>query len=105
VEAVASLVLDAVMGKRRMLELYLNYIEWGRGVYGLGAAAEYYYRRSADTLTYDEYARLAAIIIDPLDYGVADVFRHPAMAARYSLLTAPRKRNVKRWLKKDRERA
>ncbi len=89
IEAIAAVSLDAVVAKKRILELYLNYIEWGKGVYGLGAAARTYYRKPAARLTYDEYARLAAIIIDPLDYNVKDFYKQPAMVARYYSLIAP----------------
>ncbi|MBN2353615.1 MAG: transglycosylase domain-containing protein [Spirochaetales bacterium] len=88
-EAIAAVSLDAVLDKKRILELYLNYIEWGKGVYGLGAAARAYYKKPAARLTYNDYARLAAIIIDPVDYNVNDFARQPAMAARYYTLTAP----------------
>jgi monofunctional biosynthetic peptidoglycan transglycosylase len=89
VEAIAAVSIDAVMDKKRIFELYLNYIEWGKGVYGLGTAAEVYFKKPADRLTYDEYAKLAAIIINPLSYDVNDFWRQPAMAARYYALTAP----------------
>jgi len=56
---------EAILGKQRILELYLNVIEWGPGVYGAEAAARYHYRTSALQLTRDEAARLAAIIPAP----------------------------------------
>jgi monofunctional glycosyltransferase len=56
---------EAILGKQRILELYLNVIEWGPGVYGAEAAARYHYRTSASRLTRDEAARLAAIIPAP----------------------------------------
>jgi monofunctional biosynthetic peptidoglycan transglycosylase len=86
VEAVMSLSLDAVTGKDRILELYLNYIEWGKGVYGIGAAALYHYQRPVEKLTYEEYSRLAAIIINPIRYNVKNLFRQPAMVVRYNVL-------------------
>jgi monofunctional biosynthetic peptidoglycan transglycosylase len=57
---------DLLLPKRRILELYLNVIEWGPGVYGAEAAAEYHYGRSAGNLTRDQAARLAACLPDPL---------------------------------------
>jgi monofunctional biosynthetic peptidoglycan transglycosylase len=51
-----------VLGKQRILELYLNVIEWGPGVYGAEAAAHFHYHKAALALTRDEAARLAAII-------------------------------------------
>ncbi len=56
---------EVVLGKERILELYLNVIEWGRGVYGAEAAAQRYYNTSASTLTREQAARLAAVIPAP----------------------------------------
>lgn len=56
---------DWILGKQRVLELYLNVIEWGPGVYGAEAAARYHYRTSAAALSRDQAARLAAVIPSP----------------------------------------
>lgn len=86
VEAIWAVVMDAVMSKNRILELYLNNIEWGRGVYGIGAAAWYHFGRSIDTLGQEDFARLAAIIINPVTYHVRTFTEHPAMVLRYQSL-------------------
>ena len=57
---------DLLLSKRRILEIYLNVIEWGPGVYGAEAAARYHYGKSASSLTRDQAARLAACLPDPL---------------------------------------
>ncbi len=57
---------EHILGKRRILELYLNVIEWGPGVYGAEAAAQYYYGISAARVNRDQGARLAAILPAPL---------------------------------------
>jgi monofunctional biosynthetic peptidoglycan transglycosylase len=54
-----------ILGRNRVLELYLNVIEWGPGVYGIEAAAEYHYRTSAAKLNREQSARLAAIVPSP----------------------------------------
>jgi monofunctional glycosyltransferase len=59
-------VMEAVLTKQRILELYLNVIEWGAGVYGAEAAAQFYYHQHATALGREESARLAAIIPAPL---------------------------------------
>jgi monofunctional biosynthetic peptidoglycan transglycosylase len=64
-EAVMAPVAGIVWGKRRTLELYLNVIEWGEGVYGLEAASQYYFGRPATTLSTSEAAALAAILPSP----------------------------------------
>jgi monofunctional glycosyltransferase len=56
---------ELILGKQRILELYLNVIEWGPGVYGAEAAARYHYDTSAVTLTREQASRLAAVIPAP----------------------------------------
>ena len=59
-------VAELVLGKRRILELYPNEVEWGPGVYGADAACHYYYRIPAKRVGRDQAARLAAILPAPL---------------------------------------
>src|SRR5246500_5852624 len=54
-------VAEFVLGKKRILELYLNVVEWGPGVYGADAACHYYYRSSARNIDREQAAQLAAI--------------------------------------------
>jgi monofunctional biosynthetic peptidoglycan transglycosylase len=54
-----------VWGKRRTLELYLNVIEWGEGMYGLESAARHYFKKGASQLSVSEAAALAAILPNP----------------------------------------
>jgi len=54
-----------ILGRARVLELYLNVIEWGPGVFGAEAAAEFHYRVAAATLNREQAARLAAILPSP----------------------------------------
>jgi monofunctional biosynthetic peptidoglycan transglycosylase len=65
-EVIITLLLEHELGKNRILELYLNSIEWGRGVFGIEAAARAYFGKSAGALTLDEAVRLAAVIPSPL---------------------------------------
>jgi monofunctional glycosyltransferase len=57
---------DWILGKRRVLELYLNIIEWGPGVYGAAAAADYHYHTTPAQLNREQSARLAACVPSPL---------------------------------------
>jgi len=59
-------VAESLLTKDRILELYLNVIEWGPGIYGAEAAAEHYYHERASEVSRDQAARLAAIIPAPL---------------------------------------
>lgn len=80
-------VAELVLGKRRILELYLNEVEWGRGVYGAEAACEYYYRTSARDVDRQEAAQLAAILPLPLR-------RRPDRMIRYSEIILERMRQM-----------
>ena len=59
-------VAEFVLGKRRILELYLNVVEWGPGIYGAEPAGRFYYRTSARNLGREQSAHLAAILPAPL---------------------------------------
>jgi monofunctional biosynthetic peptidoglycan transglycosylase len=67
-EALITLMLENVMSKRRIFEIYLNIIEWGDGVFGAQAAARYYYGTSAANLGPEQAARLAAMVPKPRFY-------------------------------------
>ena len=67
-EAVITLMLEMVLDKRRILELYLNVAEWGVGVFGAEAAARHYYGQSAAFLGAEQSARLAAMLPRPQYY-------------------------------------
>jgi monofunctional biosynthetic peptidoglycan transglycosylase len=64
-EWVLTWYMERVLRKSRILELYLNVIEWGDGVYGVEAASAYYFGKPASQLSREEAARLAAIIPNP----------------------------------------
>jgi len=64
-EALITLTLEAVLPKSRILELYLNHVEWGEGVFGAEAAAQHYFRKSASQLGAWEAARLAVMLPRP----------------------------------------
>jgi monofunctional biosynthetic peptidoglycan transglycosylase len=67
-EAIITLMLEAVLSKRRILELYLNVAEWGEGVFGAEAAARHYFGASAASLEPAQAARLAAMLPRPRFY-------------------------------------
>lgn len=68
-EAIITVMLEALMSKQRILEIYLNVIEWGEGVFGAEAAARYHYGASAAGLGPEQAARLAAMVPSPRRYG------------------------------------
>ena len=65
-EATLVPVAELVLGKRRILEIYLNIVEWGPGIYGAEAACRYHYGLSAQNIGREQAARLAAILPNPL---------------------------------------
>lgn len=67
-EALITVMLEKMMSKRRILEIYLNVIEWGDGVFGAEAAARHYYRTGAAGLSAGQAAKLAAMIPNPRYY-------------------------------------
>lgn len=67
-EAVITVMLENMMSKRRILEVYLNVIEWGDGVFGAEAAARHYYKTSARNLSPAQAAKLAAMVPNPRFY-------------------------------------
>jgi monofunctional biosynthetic peptidoglycan transglycosylase len=83
--AEASLVpvAEIVLGKRRILELYLNVVEWGPGIYGAESASRYYDETSARNIGREQAARLAAILPAPLK-------RRPERMNKYSAIILQR---------------
>ncbi|MCB5188746.1 monofunctional biosynthetic peptidoglycan transglycosylase [Methylobacillus caricis] len=67
-EAAITWMLERMMSKRRIFEIYLNVIEWGNGVFGAEAAARHYYKTSAANLSAYQAAKLAAMIPNPRYY-------------------------------------
>jgi monofunctional biosynthetic peptidoglycan transglycosylase len=76
-------VAELVLGKRRILELYLNVVEWGPGIYGAEAASHYHYAIAARSIGRQQAARLAAILPAPLK-------RRPERMNEYSALILDR---------------
>lgn len=69
-EILIALEMDALLSKERILEIYLNVIEWGGDAYGIEAAARRYFHKPATNLTLEEAAFLTAIIPNPQEWGI-----------------------------------
>lgn len=80
-------VAELVLGKRRILEIYLNEVEWGPGIYGAEAACRTYYKTRARKIDRQEAAELAAILPAPLK-------RRPEQMSRYSAIILERMRQM-----------
>jgi monofunctional biosynthetic peptidoglycan transglycosylase len=68
-EAILTWRIERTLSKQRILELYLNSIEWGDAIFGIGAASHHYYRTSAADLTARQAATLAAVLPNPIRYN------------------------------------
>ena len=85
-EAAITWMIEATYSKHRILELYLNYAEWGEGVFGAEAAARYHFGTSAASLTASQAAYLAAILPAPRRYPPARIT--PYIASRVNTILA-----------------
>lgn len=67
-EAIITWRLEKALSKRRIIEIYLNVVEWGEGIFGIEAAAQHYYGKGASALNPYEASRLAAVLPNPRRY-------------------------------------
>ena len=81
-EAIITVMIEALWDKRRILEVYLNVVEWGNGIFGCEAAAQRYYRLPAAQLGPAQAARLAVMLPNPRKYEKTYGPRLAAHAAR-----------------------
>ena len=81
-EAIITVMIEALWDKRRILEVYLNVVEWGNGIFGCEAAAQRYYRIPAAQLAPAQAARLAVMLPNPRKYEKTYGPRLAAHAAR-----------------------
>lgn len=85
-ELIVAIQLELILGKDRILELYLSWAEWGRGVFGVEAAARAHYKKPAAKLSFDEQARLVALLSSPIRHRPQDLERRGILRARYEFL-------------------
>ena len=85
-ELVLTYALEHLLDKRRILEIYLNHVEWGEGVFGAEAAAQHYFRKSAAQLNAWESARLAVMLPRPRYFE--KLSRSPYLASRTRTIVA-----------------
>ncbi len=85
-ELLLTLLLEALLDKQRILEIYLNSVEWGEGIFGAEAAAQHYYRKPASRLSAYEAARLAVMLPRPKYFETRPNSGY--LASRASTITA-----------------
>ena len=85
-EVYFTLLIEMAWSKRRIMELYLNEVEWAPGVYGAQAASEFHFRKPASALNATEAARLAAVLPNPRRWSAS----HPSayILGRSSIINA-----------------
>ncbi|MGH8672544.1 MAG: monofunctional biosynthetic peptidoglycan transglycosylase [Burkholderiales bacterium] len=93
-EAIITVMIEGVMSKRRILEIYMNVIEWGEGVFGAEAAARHYFGVNAAGLSAWQAAKLSAMVPRPLFYDAHRSTRYlrsktATIQARMHLVAAP----------------
>ncbi len=85
-EIIAALEMDLIIPKKRILELYLNYVEFGKGIYGVQTASYHYYKKCLYNLSYYQLAQLVTILASPIKYNVYTALRSKKLRQRFYFL-------------------
>lgn len=85
-EIITALELELILSKDRILELYFGYAEWGRGIFGIEAAARHWYGKGLASLTKDQAARLIALLSSPIKYSPETLNKSGILRERYAYL-------------------
>ncbi len=85
-EILVALEMEWVMGKDRILELYMNYAEWGKGVYGMPGAAWHYWKANIGGLSTDRAVRLVTLLSSPIKYTPDTISKSAILKQRYAYL-------------------
>lgn len=100
IEAVYALMMEKTLGKDRILELYLNYAQWGDRIFGVESAARAYYRTSAAKLGFEQSVALASVLANPERYNphnAKSVFLSQRRAVIYNNLLLQRVIDSTTW--------
>ena len=87
-EMILAVEMEHILGKDRIFELYLNYAEWGKGVFGIEAASRYHYKAGVRNLSTDEAVRLVTLLSSPIKYSPNTFQRSGILRSRYEYLSA-----------------
>ncbi len=85
-EIISALTMELVIPKKRIMELYLNYIELGKGVFGIGEAARVHFNKKVEHLSRDEVIRIITIMPSPLKYTPKTFHASGVLEDRYRFL-------------------
>ena len=92
-----ALMMEKLLGKKRILELYLNYAQWGQNMFGCEVACEAYYKKSCSTLTLDQAIGLAAVLASPGKHNPHmrnSKFMESRRSVIYQNMFAPKEKDV-----------
>jgi membrane peptidoglycan carboxypeptidase len=87
-EALITEKLELTLSKSQILEIYLNSIDWGRGLFGIQEATQYYFKKKPTDLTLKESVFLAAIIPNPTRFSSLDEEQNPKLFVRKQITKA-----------------
>lgn len=90
-ESWITLEMEVFMSKHRILELYFNYVEWGKGVFGIETASYKYYKKSASELSREQSKAMITILANPIKYNPKNYYKSKVLRKRY--------RHINRWVK------
>jgi monofunctional glycosyltransferase len=86
-ELILALEMELVLSKNRILELYFNYVEFGKGVYGIGQASRHYFKRDISKLDVEQLTQLIIILPSPVKYSPKDIPKKRAFRKRLNILS------------------
>ncbi len=82
-EFIAALEIDLILPKKRILELYLNYVELGKGIFGFETASFFYYKKSVTKLSEYQLAKLVILLASPIKYDVDTAIKNRKLRQRF----------------------
>ncbi len=86
-ELILALQMELLLSKNRIMELYFNYVEFGKGVYGIGQASKHYFKRDISRLDTEQLTQLLIILPSPIKYSPKDIPRKSFFRKRYRILS------------------
>jgi len=86
-EILLALEMELILSKNRILELYFNNVEFGKGVYGIGPASRRYFKTSIHNLSTEQLTQLLIILPSPIKYSPKDIQKKRFFRKRYNLLS------------------
>ncbi len=89
-EAWISLEMEIFLSKHRIMELYFNYVEWGKGIFGIETASQFYYGKSVKKISVEQSKILITILANPIRYNPKNYYKSRTMQMRYN--------HINRWM-------